>query len=77
MPIRPKTARFQGSPGAPGVGLGEAYVLTPIADLSLVEDRTPENIEAELVQFDRALAAARQEIRALGKTSVRIYAQRK
>lgn len=62
-----KTARFQGSPGAPGVGLGEAYVLTPIADLSLVEDRAPENIEAELVQFDRALAAARQEIRALGQ----------
>lgn len=62
-----KTNRFKGAPGAPGVGLGTAYVLSPPADLHGVVDREPDSITEEEQRFDVALEAARQEIRALSK----------
>ena len=61
-----KNARFNGAPGAPGVGLGRAYVITPAADLSSVVDKEPASIDDELLAFDQALAAAREEIKRLG-----------
>ena len=61
-----KSTRFNGAPGAPGVGLGYVYVLSPPADLSGVVDLEPDSIDDELLRFDAALEAARQDIRALG-----------
>lgn len=63
---RKKNARFNGAPGAPGVGLGHAYVITPAADLSAVVDKAPESVDDELQRFDDALAGAREEIKKLG-----------
>ncbi|UTW48185.1 phosphoenolpyruvate--protein phosphotransferase [Bacterioplanoides sp. SCSIO 12839] len=63
---RKKNARFNGAPGAPGVGLGHAYVITPAADLSAVVDKAPDSIDDELQRFDDALAGAREEIKKLG-----------
>ncbi len=62
-----KIARFSGAPGAPGVGLGTAFVINPAADLASVADRTTDNPEDELQQFELALDAARAEIRKLGE----------
>ncbi|MFK4752431.1 MULTISPECIES: phosphoenolpyruvate--protein phosphotransferase [Oceanospirillaceae] len=61
-----KSTRFNGAPGAAGVGLGTGYVITPAADLISVVDKMAESIELELENFDRALIAARGEIRQLG-----------
>jgi len=61
-----KSAKFGGAPGAPGVGLGEAVVITPAADLGSVVDRIPDSIAEEIERFDIALDAARNEIRKLG-----------
>lgn len=64
---RKKNVRFQGVPGAPGVGVGYAYVLSPVADLNAVVDLEVEDIEAEVERFERSLSAARTEIRVLSK----------
>jgi len=67
QPSKPrKIARFSGAPGAPGVGLGTAYVLNPAADLNSVPDRTTDAPEEELALFEQALDAARSEIRRIG-----------
>merc|ERR1712000_723940 len=42
-----KRTRFAGAPGAPGVGLGQAFVISPAADLSGVVDKPAESIEDE------------------------------
>ncbi len=64
---RKKGTRFNGAPGAPGVGLGQAFVLSPAADLSGVVDKEAESVDDEIVRFDLALEAAREEIRKLGE----------
>lgn len=64
---RTKNTRFTGVPGAPGVGIGYAHVLSPLADLQAVIDLDAENIEEEIERFDKSLAAARNEIRTLEK----------
>ncbi|MGB1091645.1 MAG: phosphoenolpyruvate--protein phosphotransferase [Oceanobacter sp.] len=62
-----KSARFSGAPGAAGVGLGTAVVMTPAADLSSVVDRETDAHDDELALFDLALDAARNEIKELGE----------
>lgn len=62
-----KSTRFTGAPGAPGVGLGRAFVISPAADLGAVVDKDAESIPEEIERFEAALEAARQEIRVLGK----------
>jgi phosphotransferase system enzyme I (PtsP) len=64
---RKKGTRFNGAPGAPGVGLGQAFVLSPAADLSGVVDKEAESVDDEITRFDLALEAAREEIRILGE----------
>ena len=61
-----KTTRFKGAPGAPGVGLGTAVVITPAADLTSVLDKAAESVDDELERFDQALEQARSDIRRLG-----------
>ena len=62
-----RSTKFNGAPGAPGVGIGTVYVLSPPADLSGVVDRETESAEDEVQRFDAALQSAREEIRALGE----------
>lgn len=64
---RKKNVRFQGVPGSPGVGLGTAYVLSPLADLNAVVDLEADDIEDEIQRFEKSLALARAEIRSLSK----------
>ena len=64
--LAPRTARFNGAPGAPGVGLGRAHIIAPAADLGGVIDKVAESIEVEIERFEEALEAAREEIRHLG-----------
>lgn len=61
-----RSTRFNGAPGAPGVGIGKVFVLSPPADLSGVVDHEAESAEDEVQRFDAALQAARDEVRALG-----------
>src|SRR5690554_124921 len=60
-----RNTRFNGAPGAAGVGIGTVYVLSPPADLSGVVDREAESAAEEVQRFDAALQAARDEVRAL------------
>ena len=60
-------AKFLGVPGAPGVSMGEAVVMAPIADLRAVPYQRIDNVEAELDFFYRSLAAVRGDIKGLGE----------
>jgi len=57
---------LHGIPSASGIGLGEMVVVYPPADLDAIPEQRIENIDAELVDFEEALAATRNEIRILG-----------
>ena len=59
-----KTARFQGTPGATGVSIGEAVVVAPVADLGAVPDRTCHDVKKELASLDLALETVRSEMKA-------------
>ncbi|WP_062261790.1 phosphoenolpyruvate--protein phosphotransferase [Endozoicomonas arenosclerae] len=58
-----KTARFQGTPGATGVSIGEAVVVAPVADLGAVPDRPCHDVKKELESLDLALEAVRTEMK--------------
>lgn len=60
-------ARFSGSPGAPGIAIGNAVVMFPAAELHTVPERMIDDIEAEIATFQRALDETRAEINLLGK----------
>jgi phosphotransferase system enzyme I (PtsP) len=60
-------AKFTGVAGAPGVAMGTAVVITPIADLHSVPFRVVEDKEAEVVFFKSCLAVTRDEIKELGE----------
>ena len=59
-----KTARFQGTPGATGVAIGEAVVVIPPADLGSVPDRPCKDVKQELALLDKALKTVRKEMKA-------------
>ena len=56
---------LSGLPGAPGVALGKAVVVYPLADLKAIPDRRIDDIEAEIKLFNAAVESVRQEIIAL------------
>lgn len=58
-------ATFTGIPCVPGVGIGQAVIVYPRADLFAVPVRIIEDIEAEIEAFEVALAATRDEIKRL------------
>ena len=60
---------FSGISGASGVAIGQAVVVFPHADLSLIPSRTVEDIGAELAAFSRALNRVRDDIRDLSRTA--------
>ncbi|NVK44316.1 MAG: phosphoenolpyruvate--protein phosphotransferase [Oceanospirillaceae bacterium] len=61
-------SRFEGVPAAPGVAVGTGVVKAPPADLNAVPDRPATDVEAEIGQFNRALAAVRRDIRVVGRS---------
>jgi phosphotransferase system, enzyme I, PtsP len=58
-------ASFSGISGASGVAIGEAVVVFPHADLSLIPNRMTDDIDSELSAFSIALNRVREDIRAL------------
>lgn len=66
-PVR-RPARFKGVPGAPGVAMGEAVVVSSPADLNTVPDRLAVDVDAELEFFWSSLAQVRIDIEQLGTT---------
>jgi len=52
-------------PGAPGVGIGTAVVVYPMADLDAVPHRKTKDTATEIFAFEQALAAAHANIKAL------------
>ncbi len=65
---RAKSALFRGVPGAPGVAMGHAVVVSSPADLNSVPDRQAADIDAELEFFWTSLANVRVDIQGLGET---------
>ena len=63
-----KPKRFKGVPGAPGIAMGEALVVSSPADLNTVPDRTASDVGAELEFFWSSLAQVRVDIEHLGET---------
>lgn len=59
-----------GLAGAPGVGIGQVRVIFPPANLDAVPDRPCRDSAAERAAFEAAVAAVRDEIRALSERLV-------
>ena len=57
--------RFNGVAGAPGICLGTAVVIHPTADLDRVPDRVADDVTVELMVFERAIEAVRDDIKDL------------
>ena len=57
--------RISGVPGAPGIGIGKAVVMAPVADLHAVPHRPGDDRRGELRAFRRALAQVRRDIEAV------------
>ena len=62
-----KDARFVGVPGSPGIVIGTAVVMLPTANLEGVPDREAEETMIELMVFDRAITAVREDIQHIGE----------
>ncbi|MBK8174865.1 MAG: phosphoenolpyruvate--protein phosphotransferase [Rhodospirillales bacterium] len=56
-------AFLQGIPGIPGVAIGTIMLPDPLANLTAVPDRRPEDMDAEEASLRAAVIAARNEIR--------------
>jgi len=70
------TARFQGVPGAAGIAIGTAVVVSPPADLHSVPHRNCADPVAEIQFFHDCLAAVRKDMQELGaKLSSRLAPQ--
>ncbi len=63
---RPTQAKFVGVSGAPGVAIGEAVVIAPLADLRSVPYQACKDVELEIEFFHRSLIAVREDIKGLG-----------
>jgi phosphotransferase system enzyme I (PtsP) len=57
-----KALPLDGVRGAPGVAMGTAVVVYPMADLAAVPDRTISKFKADLALLDKAVAVVRVEI---------------
>jgi len=64
-------ARYDGVSGAPGVGVGTAVVIAPLANLDAVPDQQAEDIDAELKHFRAALSRVRHDIKVVGRSLAR------
>jgi phosphotransferase system enzyme I (PtsP) len=58
-------AKINGVPGAPGIAIGTAVVVSPIADLYAVPQRQAEDRRHELRSFAEALQSVRKDVQAV------------
>lgn len=58
---------FKGVPGAPGVAIGQSFVMFPVADFDSVPDRDCDDVAAEITKFEAAVDAVRVDIRKVGE----------
>lgn len=69
-------ATFKGVAASPGIGMGEAVVISPPADLNSVPDLVPSDMDFEVARLKEAVSKTRSEIRAAAERLVnRISAQ--
>ncbi|ALM51691.1 phosphoenolpyruvate--protein phosphotransferase [Halomonas huangheensis] len=69
-------ATFIGVAASPGMAIGEAVVLSPLADLDSVPDLVPTDVEFEISRLQHAIGRVREEIRAASeRLANRISAQ--
>ncbi|MBA2654302.1 MAG: phosphoenolpyruvate--protein phosphotransferase [Gammaproteobacteria bacterium] len=59
---------FSGLPGAPGVAIGTAVIVYPLADLDAVPDRKIADIDEEIKLFREAVAITTEDIRSLAQS---------
>lgn len=57
-------AAMTGLPGSPGVAIGQARVVYPPANLDAIPDRPVTDTDAEVSQFETAVAAVQDDLRA-------------
>ena len=62
------SASFNGVPGAPGIAIGRAVVVSPTADLNSVPRRACSDADAELEFFQQCLVRVRNDIETLGNS---------
>lgn len=62
-----RESRFHGVAGAPGVSIGRAVVVSPLADLTAVPYQTSDDVQKELAFFQNCLMAVRDDVRRLGE----------
>lgn len=60
-------ASIGGIPSVPGVGIGQAVVVYPLADLDAVPDRQVEDMASEIRAIHDALSAAREEVQRMSE----------
>lgn len=58
---------FQGIGSAPGIAIGQAVVIYPLADLEAVPHKKIEDITAEIIRLKKAFNSARDDIQRLKK----------
>ncbi|MBD3669219.1 MAG: phosphoenolpyruvate--protein phosphotransferase, partial [Gammaproteobacteria bacterium] len=58
---------LHGLPGAPGVAIGVAEVVYPLADLNAVPDRLSQDIEADVRLFEQATESVKSDVAAISK----------
>ncbi len=56
-------AALTGLPGSPGVAIGQAMVVFPPANLDAIPDRPVTDTDAEVIQFEAAVSAVRDDLR--------------
>jgi phosphotransferase system enzyme I (PtsP) len=66
-PAAREDAMYKGVPGAPGISLGTAVVIHPVANLDAVPERIAEDVSVELQVLDRAVQSVRQDIQSINK----------
>ena len=58
---------LKGIPSVPGIGIGQAVVVYPRADLDAIPDKTVEDLDREVARLEQALSEARNDIRLLSE----------
>lgn len=74
---KPHDIIFSGIAGAPGIGIGTAFVVYPLADLDAVPDRKAPTTITERNALKKALANTRADIRSLSKRLTHLPAEEK
>lgn len=72
---RKEIHRIKGLPGSPGINMGQAVVAYTLANLDAVPDRAPRSVMDELAAFERAVAASRNDIRAIADSMREVLPQ--